>query len=239
MAELGTQARPSTCASPEPVLSFLRNLESGAAMHWRLCSGSIAIGGICLIAAMATGALVEPAHAQAQQVNGLLTSRAADESYPQWATPYLFSGLNAGSGNNQQAYTTKFGSGVVGIYSNVRDDGAGASGTFNNLFGRFDPPTSLRQDWFGTNLGNPAWRTSVFGSYKSEPGLFNGLYTTASFGVAGIRTNPAGFSGLTNFSGSNDVVGLTAGAGVGLQLTPNITVEGGFTFTQVPGSAFR
>jgi hypothetical protein len=199
----------------------------------------MAIGGICLMVTAAAGALIEPAHAQAQQLDGFAMGRAVDESYPQWARPYLSSGFNAGSniagGSNRLAYTARFGSGIVGIFleSNGRDEGAGASGL---LFG---PPTSLRQEWFGANLGNPAWRTSIFGSYKSEPSaaLINGLYTTASFGV--IRTNPPGFSGLTNFSAGNDAVGLTASAGLGLQLTPQISVEGGFTWTQVPGSAFR
>ena len=201
------------------------------------------------MAAVGTGALIEPANAQAQQVDGFtIGGRAVDEFYPQWAKPYISSGFNAGpniaTGSNQLAYTAKFGSGIVGIFveSNVRDDGARASGTAGNFFGPLSgSPTPLRQDWFGVNLGNPAWRTSIFGSYKSEPGaaLFNGLYTTASFGVAGIRTNPSGVAGLTNFSAGNDVVGLTASAGLGLQLTPQISVEGSFTWTQVPTSTFR
>lgn len=189
----------------------------------------------------ATGALIEPAHAQAQQVDGSAIS------YPQWARPYISSGFNAGSnfaGSNQPAYTAKLGSGTVGIFveSSGRDDGAGTSGISGNLFGpQFGFPTSLRQDWSGVSLGNPSWRTSIFGSYKSEPNaaLLNGLYTTASFGVTSFRTNPPGFSGLTNFSAGNDVARLTAGAGVGLQLTPQISVEGGFTFTQGPASTLR
>ena len=207
-------------------------------MHWGLCSRSIAIGGICLMATVATAALVEPAHAQQmQQVDGI---RAADEIYPLWAKPYLSPGFNAGSYTaSQQVYTTKFGAGTVGLFvqSDGRDAGAGMSGSSGNFLGPlFGGPTSLRQDWVGASLANPAWRTSVFGSYKSEANA--GLYTTASFGLAGIRTNPSGFSGLTNFSG-NDAVGLTASAGVGVQLTPQISIEGGFTWTQVPASTFR
>jgi hypothetical protein len=204
-------------------------------MQRRFCSRSIAIGGIFLIVTLATGALMERAHAQAQPLIGF---NALD---PQWAfaRPYMSSGWNAG---NQPAYTATFGSGTVGLFvqSNVRD-GAGASGISSNLFGPLlFSPTSQRQDWFA-NLGSPDWRTSIFGSYKSAPdtALFNGLYTTASFGVAAIRTNPLGFSGLPNFSAGNDVVGLTASAGLGLQLTPQITIEGSFSWSQVPSSTFR
>jgi hypothetical protein len=188
---------------------------------------------------VATGTLVEPAHAQQmQQVDGV---RAADEIYPLWARPYLSPGFNAGSYTaNQLTYTTKLGAGTVGLFlqSDGRDGGAGVSGTSGNLLGPlFGGPTSLRQDWVGASLANPAWRTSVFGSYKSEANA--GLYTTASFGLASIRTNPSGFSGLTNFSTGNDAVGLTASAGVGVQLTPQISIEGGFTWTQAPASSFR
>ena len=213
-------------------------------MHRGFCSRSIAIGGVCLLVTMA-GALIEPADAQAQQLNGFATGSSADEFYPLWAKPYMSSGFNAGSnianGSSQPLYIARFGSGVAGIFlqSNGRDDGAGASGTFGNFSGPlFASPTTLRQDLFGVNLGNPAWRTSIFGSYKSDATLFNGLYATASFGVAGIRTNPSGFSGLTNFSAGNDVR-LTVGAGLGLQLTPQITIEGSFSWTQMPPSTFR
>ena len=88
-------------------------------------------------------------------------------------------------------------------------------------------------------MGNPAWRTSVFGSYKSDVngGLFNGLYTTASFGLTDFKANLPGFSGL-NFSG-NDLAGVTASAGVGFQLTPNISVEGSVSWSQMPSATFR
>ena len=68
--------------------------------------------------------------------------------------------------------------------------------------------------------------------------MFNGLYTTASFGLTDFRTNLPGLSGLTNFSG-NDLVGVTASAGVGFQLTPNISVEGSVSWSQMPSSTFR
>jgi hypothetical protein len=89
-------------------------------------------------------------------------------------------------------------------------------------------------------LGNPASFTSVFGSYKSTPDTaLNGLYTTASFGVTTFKANPSGFSGLPSFSGGNDVSGFSASAGVGLQLTPQISIEGSVGFTQGPASTFR
>lgn len=212
------------------------SFEQGAEMQRRFCSRSIAIGGIFWMVTLATGALMERAHAQAQPLIGF---NALD---PQgaFARPYMSSGWNTG---NQPAYTATFGSGTVGLFveSSGRDAAAGASGISGNLFGPLlYSPTSQRQDWFA-NPGSPDWRTSIFGSYKSAPdtALFNGLYTTASFGVTSIRTNPSGFSGLPNFSAGNDVVGLTASAGLGLQLTPQITIEGSFSWSQVPSSAFR
>jgi hypothetical protein len=179
-------------------------------MHRAYRSRSKVIAGICLLASVTTGGLIAPAKAQAQQVNGWTIGSTAEEFYPQWARPYMFSGFNTGSG----------------------------IATGNNLF---VSPTSLPQDLFGANLANPAWRTSIVANYKSEPNtaLFSGLYTTASFGVTSIRTNPAGLPGLTNFSGGNDAVALSARAGVGLQLTPNITFEGSVGVTQLPTSPFR
>jgi len=204
-------------------------------MQWRSFSRSIAIGGICLMTTLATSAVVAPAHAQAQSVTGF------NPFDPQWAalanpyTPFGFNaGLNMAPGTNQQAYTAKLGSGTVGLFV----ESGGISG---NSFGpQFVFPTSERQDWF-TNAGDPAWRTSVVGSYKSNPNaaLFGGLYATASFGVTSIRTNPSGLPGLTNFYAGNDAVGVTASAGLGLQLTPQISVEGSFGYTQVPASTFR
>jgi hypothetical protein len=203
-------------------------------MQWRFCQRPIAIGGICLMVTLATGALAAPAHAQAQPVTGF------NPFDPQWAlaNPYTPFGFNAGSnmtpGTNQQAYTAKLGSGTVGLFV----ESGGISG---NSFGpQFVSPTSGQPDWF-TNVGDPAWRTSVVGSYKSNPNaaLLGGLYTTASFGVTSIRTNPSGLPGLTNFYAGNDAVGVTASAGLGLQLTPQISVEGSFGYTQMPASAFR
>ncbi len=200
---------------------------------------SMAVGGGCLMFVLTAGAPVEPALAQAQQLNG------SNELYPQWlvANPYIANGFVAGSsfatGVNQQAYATKLGSGVVGLFVES-NDGARANGISGNFFGASSTfPTSQRENWF-SNLGNPAWRTSVFGSYKSDvnAGLFNGLYTTASFGLTDFKSNLPGFSGLTNFSGT-DLVGVTASAGVGFQLTPNISVEGSVSWSQMPSSTFR
>jgi hypothetical protein len=210
-------------------------------MHWRFRARSIAIGGIGLMAALAISAPIKPAHAQAmaptqtQQPNGF---NALD---PQWAfaNPFMSSGFGAGSSMataiNQQAYATPFGSGTMGLF--VESNGGGANAISSSMFGTL--PTSQRQDWFA-NLGSPASFTSVVGSYKSAPDMsLNGLYTTASFGVATIKANPLGYSGLPNFSGGNDVSAFSARAGVGLQLTPQISIEGSVGFTQGPTSTFR
>jgi hypothetical protein len=206
-------------------------------MHWRFCWRSIAIGSISLMVTSATGGLIAPASAQAPQVSGF---NAYD---PRWAlaSPYTFSGFNTGSNFaavDQQAYTATFGTGTVGLFvESVRSDVAGA--TTGNFFGAAPAFPTSRQDWFAS-LGDSAWRTSVVGSYKSAPDAgLNGLYTTASFGVTSFKTDPSGFSGLTNFSAGNDGVAFTASAGVGLQLTPQISIEGGFSWTQVPSSTFR
>ncbi len=168
----------------------------------------------------------------------------SNELYPQWliGNPYIANGFVAGSnfatGVSQQSYMTKLGSGVVGLFVES-NDGARTNGIPGSFFGASSAfPTSPRENWF-SNLGNPAWRTSVFGSYKSDvnAGLFNGLYTTASFGLTDFKTNLPGFSGL-NFSG-NDLVGVTASAGVGFQLTPNISVEGSVSWSQMPSATFR
>jgi hypothetical protein len=216
-------------------------------MQWRSNSWSMAIGGACVMFMLATSGLTEPANAQAmQQVNGAVSQTTGSQASgsqassfnaldPQWAfaSPFMSSGFGAGlaSGTNQQAaYATKFGSGTVGLFveSNTRNS--------SNFFGA---PTGLRQDWFSA-LGDPVSRTSMFGSYKSAPstGLFDGLYTTASFGVTNLSLNPSGFSGLPGFSG-NDVTAVTARAGVGLQLTPQISIEGSVGFTQMQNSNFR
>jgi hypothetical protein len=209
-------------------------------MRLGFCSRSIALGGICLT--IAAAALVEPAGAQAQQADGFWGT--GNGFYPLWARPYVFSGFNGSNlttGSNQTGYTTKLGSGTVGMFveSYGQGNGGWASGTSGNYFGPlFGSPTSLQESWFAA--GDPAWRTSIVGSYKSEPNstLFNGLYTTASFGVTSIKTNPLGIAGLTNFSG-NDAVGVTASAGLGLKLTPDITLEGSVSWTQMQPSGFR
>jgi hypothetical protein len=229
-------------------LSFWQ-LELGAMMDWGACWRSIAVGGVCLTATLAAGGLLEPAHAQMmQQVYGSQAgssqasgSQGSSQASgfnaldPQWAfaNPFMSPGFGAGSiGMNQDAYTTKFGSGTVGLFveSNARDS--------SNFFGAM-PALPSQQDWF-TALGDPVSRTSIFGSYKSDPktALFDGLYTTASFGVTSFKTSPS-LPGLANFSGNNDVTAVTASVGAGLQLTPQISIEGSVSFTQMPNSNFR
>lgn len=197
-------------------------------MRWRFCPRSIAVGGICLMAILATGGQAAPAYAQAQPVAGF------SPFDPQWAlaNPFTSFGFTA-AGTSQQAYTAKLGSGTVGLSV----ESGGISG---NYFGpQFAFPTSERQDWF-TGLGDTAWRTSVVGGYKSNPSAaLGGLYSTASFGVTSIRTNPSALPGLTNLYTGNDATGVTATAGLGLQLTPQISVEGSIGYTQGPVSPFR
>ena len=237
-------------------------------MDWRSCSRTIAIGGICVVAILATGTRV---HAQAMQVVGSSPagSNAAGSSPtgssatgssatgsnaagfnaldPQWAfaTPF---GLNAGAGMapgvDRQAFTTKLGAGTVGLFSatNTQDYGARAIGSSGNYFDPL-PFSSIapRGNWF-SSLGDSAWRSSVVGAYKSNPNdtLFNGLYTTASFGVTSFKTGPAGLPGLTNFTTGNDAVAVTATCRVlGVQITPQISIEGSVGFTQMQGSNFR
>ena len=177
---------------------------------------------------------MKPAKAQAPQFNDF---NAFDQ---QWglARPFASWGLNAGfgaDGISRQGYTTPFGSGIAGLF--IESNTAGASGPYGNLLGPAFP-TSQGQNWF-SNFGNLDWKTSVFGSYKSDPKLFNGLYTTASFGITDFKTNALGYSGLPNFSGGNEAVAMTARAGLGLQITPQLSIEGSVGFTQMQGSAFR
>ena len=214
-------------------------------MPWRFCSRSIAIGCIGVMAALAAGAPIEPARAQAMAQTQTQTQTQTPNGFnaldPQWAfaNPFISSGFGAGASMatviNQQAYATPWGSGTMGLF--VASNAGGASGISSNMFGTL--PTSQRQDWFA-NLGGPASFTSVYGSYKSAPDMsLNGLYTTASFGVANIKANPLGYSGLPGFSAGNDVSAFSARAGVGLQLTPQISIEGSVGFTQGPASTFR
>ena len=220
------------------MFNFSGSFEQGTMMHWRFGSRLLAIGGISLTVVLAAGALIERADAQMQQLN-----EGFNAFDPQWAlgNPFMSSGFGLGSniavGINQQAYTARLGSGTVGLSV----ESYGANATAGNFLGpALAFPTSQRQDWF-SNLGNPASFTSVVGSYKSAPdaALFDGLYTTASFGITSISTNPTGFSGLPNFTAGNDAVGFSAKAGLGLQLTPQITIEGSVGVTQMPTSAFR
>jgi hypothetical protein len=210
-------------------------------MQWRSSSRSMAIGGACIMFALATSVSIEPANAQAmQQVNGPpATASQSNDSQasgfnaldPQWAfaNPFMASRFGLGpmaTGVSQQAYATKFDSGTVGLF--VESNAPSSS----HFFG------ASQQEWF-SGLGDPAWRTSMFGSYKSDPraGMFDGLYTTASFGVTNFKTNPS-LPGM-NFAGSNDLTAVTVSVGAGLQLTPNITIEGSIGFTQMQNSNFR
>jgi hypothetical protein len=221
-------------------------------MHFRPGSRTIAFGGICLMATLATGAQV---HAQAMQGSNSTSSNAPPANSnasgfnpydSQWALTAPF-GFNAASsmipGVERQAYTMKLNSGTVGLFAatNTQDYGARAIGSSGNFFDPL-PFSSVGQPgaWF-SSLGDSSWRSSFAGSYKSNPNdaLLNGLYTTASFGVTSFRTSPAGLPGLTNFTPGNDAVALTATAGVGVQITPQISIEGSVGFTQRQGSNFR
>lgn len=95
----------------------------------------------------------------------------------------------------------------------------------------------MQSNWF-TGLGSGFSGSSVVGSYKSDPAMYNGLYTTASFGMTNISANPSGFSGLPGFT--TDATAVTARAGLGLQITPQISIEGSVGFTQMQqNSGFR
>jgi hypothetical protein len=182
------------------------------------------LGGVCLVVALMTSA---PADAQAVS--------AFNPYDPQWAlaNPYSSFGFSAGSNtaSNQQAYTAKLSSGTVGLFV---ESGAISGNVFGSQFGsQFFSPISQGQNWF-TGLGDPAWKSSIVGSYKSNPNtaLFDGLYTTAHFGVTSISATPSGPPGLTNLFGGTNAVGMTASAGLGLQLTPQVSIEGSVSYTQ-------
>ena len=197
---------------------------------------SMAIGGLVL-AAVATSARIAPVEAQAmQQVGGF------DAYDPQWAQASSsmasgFAGFNDMSGIYQPAYQAKLSSGgTVGLYVSSSDNWTGGFGPSSNLFGAL-APSPLQPNWF-TGIGSGFSGSSMVGSYKSDPAMFNGLYATASFGVTNISANPSGFSGLPGFT--TDATAVTARAGVGLQITPNISIEGSVGFTQMQqNSGFR
>jgi len=224
-------------------------------MHWRSRSRTLALGGICLVATfclMTILAMRAPAHAQAMQVvgSGATGSSPTNSSAsgfnpydPQWAlaAPFGFNAASMTPGVDRQAYTTKFGSGTVGLFAatNTQDYGARAIGSSGNFFDPLPFSTIARPGAWFSSLGDSSWRSSFAGSYKSKDALLNGLYTTASFGVTSFRTNPAGLPGLTNFTTGNDATALTATAGVGVQITPQISIEGSVGFTQMQGSNFH
>jgi hypothetical protein len=211
-------------------------------------SRTIALGGICLMALLADRA---PVHAQAMQGSNATASNASPASSnassfnpydPQWAlaAPFAF---NMGSGVDRQVSTMKLGSGTLGLVAitNNQDYGARAIGSSGNFFDPL-PFSSMVQPspWF-SSLNNTAWRSSFVGSYKSNPNdsAINGLYTTASFGVTNLQTGPASLPGLTNFTSGNNATAMTATAGVGYQITPQITIEGSVGFTQIQASPLR
>ena len=220
-------------------------------MHWRYRSRSIAIGGICLMATLTAGA---SARAQAMQVVGPGSSSsnpgatgsgtAGFNPYdPQWAMTAPFGFNTTSPGVSQQAYTMKLNSGTVGLFSATsnQDYGARAIGSTGNFF---DPlpfsPLAQRGNWF-TGLGDSAWQSSFVG-YKSNPNdALGGLYTTASFGMTNFKTGPAGLPGLSNFSSGtgNDATAVSATAGIGYQISPNLTIEGSVGFTQMQGPNFH
>jgi hypothetical protein len=196
---------------------------------------SIAIGGLFLAAALTTHARIAQAQAM-QQVGGF------DAYDPQWAQASSsmssgFAGFNDMSGIYQPAYLAKLSSGgTVGLYVSSSDSWRSGFGPSGNLFGAMGP-SPLQPNWF-TGIGSGFSGSSMVGSYKSDPAMFNGLYTTASFGVTNISANPSGFSGLPGFT--TDATAVTARAGVGLQLTPQISIEGSVGFTQMQqNSGFR
>jgi hypothetical protein len=217
-------------------------------MHLTARSRIIALGGICLMALLATRA---PAQAQAMQGSSAPGSNAPPANSnasgfnpydPQWSLAAPF-GFNTAPGVDRHISTMKIGSGTLGLFSasNTQDYGARAIGSSGHFFDPL-PFSSIAPSgaWF-SSLGDSAWRSSFVGSYKSNPNdaLLNGLYTTASFGVTSFKTGPAGLPGLTNFTTGNDATALTATAGVGYQITPQLSIEGSVGFTQMQGSNFR
>lgn len=223
-------------------------------MNWRLRSRTIALGGIGLMAMLAAGT---PVHVQAMDLTGSGTNAAPASSSaassnasgfnpydPQWALAAPF-GFNAAAGMtpgiDRQAFTTKLGSGTIGLFAatNTQDYGARAIGSSGNLFDPLPFSNSARPGAWFSSLGDSSWRSSFAGSYKSNPNNLSGLYTTASFGVTSFKTSPAGLPGLTNFTTGNDATALTATAGVGVQITPQLSIEGSVGFTQMQGSNFR
>jgi hypothetical protein len=232
--------------------SRARSLTIGTLAIGSLEFKRLAIGGICLLAMTASVhaqamRAVDAPNSDAGSSNGGASNTAAFNPYdPQWALgmPFGFSASSMTPGIDRQALTMKLGSGTLGLYSasNNPDYGAHAIGSSGNFFDPLPFSTiSPRGAWF-SSLDNSAWRSSVVGSYKSNPNdaLLSGLYTTASFGVTSFKTGPAGLPGLTNFTNpGNDATAVTATAGVGYQITPQITIEGSVGFTQMQGSNFR
>ena len=219
-------------------------------MNWRPRSRTIALGGIGLMAMLATGT---PVHVQAMDLTGsgsnappANSNSAGFNPYdPQWAlaAPFGFNAAGMTPGIDRQAFTTRFGSGTIGLFAatNTQDYGARAIGSSGNFFDPLPFSNIARPGAWFSSLGDSSWRSSFAGSYKSNANnaLLNGLYTTASFGVTSFKTGPAGLPGLTNFTAGNDATALTATAGVGVQITPQLSIEGSVGFTQMQGSNFR
>ena len=55
--------------------------------------------------------------------------------------------------------------------------------------------------------------------------------------MTSFKASPAGLPGLTNFTAGNDTTAMTVSAGVGYQISPNITIEGSVGFTQMQGGS--
>ncbi|MDE2065792.1 MAG: hypothetical protein KGK01_02585 [Bradyrhizobium sp.] len=218
-------------------------------MHWGSRSRIIAIGSICLTAALVSG---ESALAQAMQVVGPsstnLNSSASSSNTagfnpydPHWAmaTPFGFNTAAPGV----EAYALKLNSGTLALYSatNTEDYGAHRIGSTGNLFDPLPFSSSTQPGAWFSGLGDSAWRSSVVASYKSNPNdTLGGLYTTANFGMTSFKTDPAGLPGLTNFTSGNDASAMTVSAGVGYQISPHLTIEGSVGFTQMQqGSNFH
>src|ERR1700722_19924589 len=101
-------------------------------MNWRPRSRTIALGGIGLMAMLATGTPVHvqamdltgsnapPANSNAANSNAANSNSAGFNPYdPQWAlaAPFGFNAAGMTPGIDRQAFTTRFGSGTIGLFA--------------------------------------------------------------------------------------------------------------------------
>ena len=99
-------------------------------MRWRFCPRSIAVGGICLMAALATGAMSASSRAGA-------ASHGFSPFDPQWAIANPFTRLDSPApATSQQAYAAKWGPERWGCRSNP----AGSPAIISALSSLFRPP---------------------------------------------------------------------------------------------------